>query len=212
VLRILAFLLCAVAVGAAEPESTPASSVAKMQAAAEKQRASARRQTSVPEPSGFFTTPWLDRNQQASFAPAANVQAGCDPIPAEQLQKLIADAAAAEAMDPLLLQAMVARESAGRPCAVSAKGAQGLMQIMPQTQADLGLDDAFDPAANISAGARYMKLLLGRYKGDLRLALAAYNAGPQRVDADNGVPRIAETQAYVSAIVASLRSADQPLD
>jgi soluble lytic murein transglycosylase-like protein len=210
-LRIPAFFLCAVAAAASGNDSQPASSVAKMQAAAEKQRAAVRRQISGVDPGSFFTTPWLDQ-PTAQMAPAAWVQADCDPLPAEQLQKLIAGTATAEAVNPLLLHAMVARESGGRPCAVSAKGAQGLMQIMPPTQADLGLTDPFDPAANISAGARYVKQLLARYKGNLRLALAAYNAGPQRVDDGHDVPAIPETQAYVSAILSSLKSSDQPVD
>jgi soluble lytic murein transglycosylase-like protein len=143
------------------------------------------------------------------FPAAADVDGDCEPLPAEELRKLIAGAANSEGMNPLLLQAMVARESGGRPCAVSSKGAQGLMQIMPATQAELGLTDPFDPAASISAGARYLKQLLSRYAGDLRLALAAYNAGPQRVDAEKDVPSIPETQAYVAAILDTVKPADK---
>jgi hypothetical protein len=209
VLRILLVLISAVTLFASENASKLASSVAKMQSAIERQRASVRRQSTGADPGQFFTTPWLD-GPRITAVSAVDVQADCDPLPPEQLRKHIVNAATAEGVNPLLLQAMVARESAGRPCAVSAKGAQGLMQIMPPTQADLGLADAFDPASNISAGARYVKQLLARYKGDLRLALAAYNAGPQRVDADNQVPAIPETQAYVSAIMSALKSPDEP--
>jgi soluble lytic murein transglycosylase-like protein len=110
----------------------------------------------------------------------------------------------------MLIQAMVRRESGGRPCAVSVKGAQGLMQLMPDTQYDLGVRDPFDPAENIAGGVRYIRQMLNRYKGDMRLALAAYNAGPQRVDAGKDVPAIAETQAYVTAIMSALKSVEEP--
>ena len=78
------------------------------------------------------------------------------------------------------------------------------MQIMPATQRDLGVSNPFDPAENVRAGARYIKQMLDRDKGDTRLALAAYNAGPERVDGKRAVPNIAETEQYVSAITAEV--------
>lgn len=204
-LRALVILSCACFAAAAQNDARLAASVARMQASIEKQRVSVARQAPAAPAAGFFTTGWLSSAQ--TMAP--NVEAACDPLEPEQLRKLIATAATAESVNPLLLGAMVRQESGGRPCAVSRKGAQGLMQIIPSTAAELGLTDPFDPAASISAGARYIKQLLSRYKGDLRLALAAYNAGSLRVDADRDVPPIAETQAYVSGILATLQTANE---
>ena len=96
------------------------------------------------------------------------------------------------------------QESGFRPCAVSTAGAAGLMQIMPETADDLGLQDPFDPAANVDAGARYLKQMLDRYHGNTALALAAYNAGPGRTDKSNGIPQIAETVGYVSRILEAI--------
>jgi soluble lytic murein transglycosylase-like protein len=95
------------------------------------------------------------------------------------------------------------RESAFYPCALSDKGAIGLMQLLPEVAQQFGADP-LDPKQNIHAGTQYLKQLLTRYKGDLKLTLAAYNAGPQRVDADKKVPDIPETTAYVDAILKDL--------
>ena len=90
-------------------------------------------------------------------------------------------------------------ESAYQPDAVSSAGAQGLAQLMPGTARDLGVTDPFDPAQNVAGGGAYIAQMLARYE-DVRLALAAYNAGPGRVDRVGGIPRIAETQAYVESV------------
>ena len=86
-----------------------------------------------------------------------------------------------------------------------AAGARGLMQIMPDTAGDLNLKDVFDPKENIAAGSKYLKQLLDKYKGDNKLALAAYNAGSAAVDAANGVPDIQETRDYVDAILKKIK-------
>ena len=104
-------------------------------------------------------------------------------------------------LDPNLVRAMVEVESGFETKAVSPKGAAGLMQIMPGTGRDLGLADAFDGANNLEAGIRYMRALMDAY-GDVRLALAAYNAGPGRVKKGGTVPDIPETQAYVEKVLA----------
>ncbi|KHK02540.1 lytic transglycosylase domain-containing protein [Desulfovibrio sp. TomC] len=104
-------------------------------------------------------------------------------------------------VDPGLVRAMVEVESGFAVRAVSPKGAAGLMQIMPGTGHDLGLADAFDGANNLEAGIRYMHALLEAY-GDVRLALAAYNAGPGRVKKGGSVPDIPETKAYVDKVLA----------
>jgi soluble lytic murein transglycosylase-like protein len=112
----------------------------------------------------------------------------------------VAAAAERHGLDPKLLHALVTVESAYRADAVSRAGAAGLTQLMPATAAELGVSDRFDPQANLSGGADYLARQLLRF-GDLRLALAAYNAGPARVAALGRVPSIPETRAYVQAVV-----------
>lgn len=104
-------------------------------------------------------------------------------------------------LDPDLINSVIHAESGFNPRAVSPKGAQGLMQLMPQTASRLGVVDAFDADANLEGGTRYLRELLERYNFDLIKALAAYNAGPQRVEQYHGVPPYYETQAYVARII-----------
>lgn len=104
-------------------------------------------------------------------------------------------------VDPKLLKAMMAQESSGNPGAVSAKGATGLMQLMPATAKEMGVTNLNDPVQNIMGGARYMSQMLDKY-GDLNTALAAYNAGPGAVDKAGGIPKFPETQDYVRRISA----------
>ena len=98
-----------------------------------------------------------------------------------------------------LFLALIERESGWNPRAVSPKGAQGLGQLMPDTARDLGVSDPFDPAQNLDGAARYFATQLARF-GDVRLALAAYNAGPEAVARHGGVPPYPETRAYVAAL------------
>ncbi|MCL6545763.1 MAG: lytic transglycosylase domain-containing protein [Bryobacteraceae bacterium] len=128
----------------------------------------------------------------------------CDPLPPEVWSPLVRAASEREGLAVDLLTAVIRQESAFRPCAVSPKGAMGLMQLMPATAQLLGVKDPFDPKENVDAGARFLKMLLSRYGGNLALALGAYNAGPGRVDAAGGVPPIPETQDYVSDILTKL--------
>jgi len=104
-------------------------------------------------------------------------------------------------LDPDLVNSVIHAESGFNAKAVSARGARGLMQLMPETASKLGVSDAFDPAANVDGGTRYLRALLEQYNFDLIKALAAYNAGPQRVEQYDGVPPYYETQAYISRIV-----------
>jgi soluble lytic murein transglycosylase-like protein len=117
------------------------------------------------------------------------------------LEALAAEAARRHGLDPELVLAVVAVESAFQPTAVSRKGAQGLMQLMPATARSLGVRDAFDPAANLDGGARYLSALIAHYGGDLRRALAAYNAGAGAVARHKGVPPYKETRQYVKKVL-----------
>jgi soluble lytic murein transglycosylase-like protein len=121
------------------------------------------------------------------------------------LRALSAEAALRHGLDERLVLAVIAVESGFDPAAVSPKGAQGLMQLMPATAASLGVADAFDPAANVDGGARHLRSLLSRYGGDLRRALAAYNAGAGAVARHGGVPPYRETRAYVESVLRRYR-------
>jgi soluble lytic murein transglycosylase-like protein len=116
------------------------------------------------------------------------------------LSALFTEAGKAHGVDPRLIAAVAHRESAFNPNAVSAVGAGGLMQLMPTTARYLGATDVFDPRQNVNAGAKYLRMLLDTFHGDLDLTLAAYNAGPGAVQKYNGVPPYHETRAYVAAI------------
>ncbi len=105
-------------------------------------------------------------------------------------------AARAQRLPPALIHAVIGAESGYDPRAVSPRGAQGLMQIMPATARELGLADPFEPHANIHAGSRYLRRMLERYR-NLSLALAAYNAGPEAVAAARGIPPYPETRRFV---------------
>jgi len=113
---------------------------------------------------------------------------------------LIRDAAQQHRVSPALVKAVIAAESAFDPTAVSRAGAQGLMQLMPRTAADLGVHDPLEPTQNVRGGTGYLRVLIDRY-GDLNRALAAYNAGPTVVDAYGGVPPYQETRAYVDRVM-----------
>ena len=121
-------------------------------------------------------------------------------------ERIIDRAAKRYGLDPLLIESMISQESAGRPDAVSSKGAKGLMQLMDETAEEMGVKNPFDPEENILGGARYLRRLVDRWDGDLTKALAAYNAGPSAVEKHGGVPPFAETQAYVQRILERVRS------
>lgn len=117
------------------------------------------------------------------------------------LNAVVNEASGRYRLDPDLVNSVIQAESEFKVHAISPKGAQGLMQLMPGTAAQLGVQNAFDPKANVDGGTRYLRELLERYNFDLVKALAAYNAGPQRVDRFGKVPPYHETQLYVAKIV-----------
>ena len=117
---------------------------------------------------------------------------------------LIAEAAANDDVPAALVKAVIAAESAFDSQAVSRKGAQGLMQLMPDTAASVGVDNPFEPAQNVRGGTTYLRAMIDRY-GDLGRALAAYNAGPSAVDRYGGIPPYRETRAYVDRVLTYYR-------
>jgi len=135
-----------------------------------------------------------------------------DPTPAKsehqkaKIARSIENAARQFDLAPELLHALVKAESDYQVRAVSPAGAQGLMQLMPATAAELGVDDPFDIEQNIRGGARYLRRMLDRFDGKLHLALAAYNAGPGAVSRhDNQIPPYAEATAYVERVLNFIR-------
>ena len=131
----------------------------------------------------------------AAFAPSS------PRATAQNMNDLINAISEHHHLDPDLINSVIHAESGFNPRAVSPKGAQGLMQLMPKTSTELGVSNAFDPQANVEGGTRYLRELLERYDFDLIKALAAYNAGPERVEQYRGVPPYQETRAYVARIV-----------
>jgi len=122
------------------------------------------------------------------------------------LHALASEAARRHGLDPELVLAVVTVESGFRPEAVSPKGAQGLMQLMPATAQALGVQNALDPAANLDGGSRHLSELIALYNGDVTKALAAYNAGTGAVARHGGVPPYRETQEYVKKVMKRYRS------
>jgi soluble lytic murein transglycosylase-like protein len=137
--------------------------------------------------------------------PMVTVSAEYRLPPEVEFEPLIQEAAARHNLSPALLRAVIAAESAFDPMAVSSAGAVGLMQLMPALAEELGVSDPFDPRENVMAGARYLSALLDANDGDVRLALASYNAGPGVVERYNGVPPYPETQHYVKTITDMLQ-------
>ena len=182
---------------------------ATMQDSLARQRASIQQQTGSTGGDSFFVLP-----RAASLggvtaalpapAPIVPIATECDPLPAPQVESLVGETAGREGVNADLLRSVMKQESGFRPCAVSSKGAMGLMQLMPATAEQLGILDPFDAASNLDGGARFLRQLLDKYSGDVPKALGAYNAGPEKVDAAGAVPNIPETIDYVRQILAAL--------
>ncbi|HKR26151.1 MAG TPA: lytic transglycosylase domain-containing protein [Acidobacteriaceae bacterium] len=134
-------------------------------------------------------------------AAAAVVVPGPEKLNDQQLKPILAQAEKKFDIDEDLLASVIKQESGGHSHAVSRAGAQGLMQLMPQTASDLGVQNTFAPNQNIAGGTAYLDWLLKRYNDNLPLALAAYNAGPAAVDRWHGIPPYRETRAYVARVI-----------
>lgn len=192
--------------------ATAEQSLKKQQDSLDRQRASLHQQLSgdaistsgkaadpTTEPAAYFIDPL-----------PALPQTDCERLDKTSVESLISAAAKKQSLEPALLRAVMKQESGFKPCAVSIRGAQGLMQLMPATAGLLHVADPFDPEQNVEAGAAFLKQLLGRYKGDLRLALVAYNAGTLRADQPANAPYPAETQNYLASIFAQLGMSQAP--
>lgn len=141
---------------------------------------------------------------KASSAPVSSapiLSSAFAPRAQANLTDVVNQASGHYSLDPDLVNSVIKAESDFHIRAVSPKGAQGLMQLMPGTASQLGVPNAFDPQANVEGGTKYLRELLERYNFDLVKALAAYNAGPQRVEQFGGVPPYYETRAYVARVV-----------
>jgi soluble lytic murein transglycosylase-like protein len=136
--------------------------------------------------------------QARTTTPQLNANAFPAPMP-KYLSSIIEEAAAKYRLDPNFLAAMAFKESAFNPHAVSRRGAQGILQLMPRTAKYLGVKDAFDPRQNVFGGARYVRELMDRFDGDGELVLAAYNLGPERI-AKEGPRTTSGVIKYVSDI------------
>jgi soluble lytic murein transglycosylase-like protein len=138
-----------------------------------------------------------------SATPTANPSSAASSLPltAREMKQMLSRAGADHNIDADLLASVIKAESNGNVLAVSRAGAQGLMQLMPATASTLGVQDTFVPEQNIGGGTAYLDQLLKRYKDNLALALAAYNAGPLAVDRYHGIPPYRETRAYVVRVI-----------
>jgi soluble lytic murein transglycosylase-like protein len=154
-------------------------------------------------PAGFAGALAGALGAEAPVAAPAGATPAPAPVPPAQIDALVQQNASTWQVDPALIKAVIANESGFNATATSGVGAQGLMQLMPETAASLGVRDAYDPAQNVAGGTRYLRGLLDRFGGDKRLAIAAYNAGPGAVEKYGDIPPYRETRNYVQNVLAS---------
>jgi hypothetical protein len=155
-----------------------------------------------PAPSsGYVDVPTAQIDNFEPAPPELQPTATQAPSGSFDLKSLVNSASERSQVDADFIASVIRAESGNNPKAVSRKGARGLMQLMPGTANQLGVTNSFDPAQNVEAGVRYLRELLLLYHNDMVKALAAYNAGPQRVDQYKGVPPYRETHAYVARVI-----------
>ncbi len=154
----------------------------------------------------YFTNAPMDRNgsvvvrEKRSYQ-RSNKQYSNAYVDREGFHNMAEEKARQHNIDPQLIKAVIKAESNWNPDAVSSKGAQGLMQLMPSTASIMGVSNPFNPEDNIDGGIRYLKYLLQKFNGNLTLALAAYNAGPKLIERIKSVPPIPETITYVNRVI-----------
>jgi hypothetical protein len=153
-------------------------------------------------PKGFTLVGNVSRTTQSSSVTPSEMSAA-EQSNRKKIEEMIREVSARYRVDPALVRAVIQTESNWNTSAISRKGALGLMQLVPGTAQQLGVNDAFDPKQNLDGGVRYLHTLLERYNGDLDRALAAYNAGPGAVDRAGGIPRYRETREYVHKVTDS---------
>ena len=149
----------------------------------------------------FTDAPTDSRFQPFKFKARVKVGLGSNRLDPALLRPYINAAARQYTLEPALIMAVIKVESAFDPYAVSWAGAQGLMQLMPGTAALMGVRNSFSPRENIFGGCRYLRDMLNRFNGNLKLSLAAYNIGPERVAREKKIPNVRETQAYVKRVM-----------
>lgn len=182
----------------ASPLKQQQDSIGRQAQSIELQRQSVARQRAVAGPA-----PGVPSLEAAnSFA--------CEPASAMQIESAVHDASQRYKVAPELIRAVIRQESGGYPCAISQKGAMGLMQLMPATALDMGVAEPFDVAQNVFGGTRFLAELMGRYQGDLIRVLGAYNAGPAAVDRSSGLPPFPETVNYIQSILGNLNVLPEP--
>ncbi len=195
------FMVCLalpLVIWAADPPDPTTKALTSMEESIAAQRASVARQTGHYPAKGFFILP---RISEVPMLPAA--PSDCPPVSPLQLDSIIQGAAEANDIRPEILRQVIKYESAFEPCAVSPKGAMGLMQLMPATVSQFDVKNPFDPKENVNAGAKLLKQLLAVLQ-DFPLALGAYNAGLGRVTRTGGIPDIPETRSYIRNILSGL--------
>jgi soluble lytic murein transglycosylase-like protein len=195
-----ALLVAPLAAAQTAPVQNAAAIRARMEESLRQQKESVARQLQsvhTTQPSAVLPSLPAPR----ALRPILSTLRACDAISPGSFDPQIKAEADRQGVAPELLRAVISAESAFVPCAVSDKGAMGLMQLMPATAQAMGVTDPMDPGDNLRGGVRYLGQLLERYGGDLSLALSAYNAGPGLVDKYGGIPPIPETQNYVREIL-----------
>lgn len=157
--------------------------------------------TNIPNDPRYRPYPLSGKNNTFKWQDDIGKLRRVHKVDVQSYDELIVEAALYYTLPPALVKAVVAVESSFEPAAVSHAGAQGLMQLIPSTARAMQVRDPFDPRDNIYGGARYLRIMANEFKGNVRLTVAAYNAGPKRVTRAGGVPEIDETQRYVRRVL-----------